>query len=93
MPWRQVISHFDGEKADLVVCDGAPDGNPLLLALPSYPDRLLSTMAMCCAEFGNAPAPRMPCLDTGAQHWTLHVTCVADNLVVVTVGKQCPCWV
>ena len=23
---RQVISHFDGEKADLVVSDGAPDG-------------------------------------------------------------------
>jgi len=21
-----VIAHFDGEKADLVVCDGAPDG-------------------------------------------------------------------
>lgn len=23
---RQVISHFDGGAADLVVCDGAPDG-------------------------------------------------------------------
>jgi hypothetical protein len=22
----QVIRHFDGSKADLVVCDGAPDG-------------------------------------------------------------------
>jgi tRNA (cytidine32/guanosine34-2'-O)-methyltransferase len=22
---NQIISHFDGEKADLVVCDGAPD--------------------------------------------------------------------
>jgi len=22
---EQVISHFRGEKADLVVCDGAPD--------------------------------------------------------------------
>ena len=21
----EIISHFDGEKADLVVCDGAPD--------------------------------------------------------------------
>lgn len=24
----QVIRHFDGCKADLVVCDGAPDGKP-----------------------------------------------------------------
>lgn len=24
---KQVISHFQGEKADLVVSDGAPDGN------------------------------------------------------------------
>ena len=23
---RQVIAHFDGGRADLVVCDGAPDG-------------------------------------------------------------------
>ena len=23
---REVIAHFDGNKADLVVCDGAPDG-------------------------------------------------------------------
>ena len=22
---REIISHFEGEKADLVVCDGAPD--------------------------------------------------------------------
>ena len=21
-----ITSHFDGEKADLVICDGAPDG-------------------------------------------------------------------
>ena len=26
---RQVISHFHGEKADLVVSDGAPDGEHL----------------------------------------------------------------
>jgi tRNA (cytidine32/guanosine34-2'-O)-methyltransferase len=24
---RQIISHFHGEQAQLVVCDGAPDGN------------------------------------------------------------------
>lgn len=23
---REVISHFDGQQAELVVCDGAPDG-------------------------------------------------------------------
>lgn len=23
---NQVVSHFDGAKADLIVCDGAPDG-------------------------------------------------------------------
>ena len=23
---RQIIQHFEGEHADLVVCDGAPDG-------------------------------------------------------------------
>jgi 23S rRNA U2552 (ribose-2'-O)-methylase RlmE/FtsJ len=23
---QQIIAHFEGEKADLVVCDGAPDG-------------------------------------------------------------------
>lgn len=23
---QQIIQHFEGEKADLVVCDGAPDG-------------------------------------------------------------------
>lgn len=23
---NEIISHFSGEKADLVVCDGAPDG-------------------------------------------------------------------
>lgn len=25
---EQIIAHFQGEKADLVVCDGAPDGIP-----------------------------------------------------------------
>ena len=25
---QQVIAHFDGSHADLVVCDGAPDGDP-----------------------------------------------------------------
>ena len=24
----QVIDHFEGHPADLVVCDGAPDGEP-----------------------------------------------------------------
>ena len=24
---QQIIGHFEGEKSDLVVCDGAPDGN------------------------------------------------------------------
>lgn len=24
---KQIVSHFEGEPADLVVCDGAPDGN------------------------------------------------------------------
>lgn len=24
---QEIIQHFEGEKADLVVCDGAPDGN------------------------------------------------------------------
>jgi len=24
---EKIIQHFEGEKADLVVCDGAPDGN------------------------------------------------------------------
>jgi tRNA (cytidine32/guanosine34-2'-O)-methyltransferase len=23
---KQIIDHFDNEQADLVVCDGAPDG-------------------------------------------------------------------
>ena len=27
---HEIISHFEGEHADLVVCDGAPDGNGLL---------------------------------------------------------------
>ena len=26
---HQIIAHFEGDKADLVVCDGAPDGNVL----------------------------------------------------------------
>jgi tRNA (cytidine32/guanosine34-2'-O)-methyltransferase len=25
---EQIFGHFQGLKADLVVCDGAPDGNP-----------------------------------------------------------------
>lgn len=33
--FQQVIRHFDGCKADLVVCDGAPDGKKL-----NYPDTL-----------------------------------------------------
>lgn len=28
---QEIIKHFEGEKADLVVCDGAPDGNCDLL--------------------------------------------------------------
>ena len=27
---KQIISHFDNEQADLVVCDGAPDGKLIL---------------------------------------------------------------
>lgn len=26
---QEIIGHFEGEKADLVVCDGAPDGKCL----------------------------------------------------------------
>ena len=29
----KVIRHFDGCKADLVVCDGAPDGKTLVIGL------------------------------------------------------------
>ena len=43
VPWRQVIAHFDGEKADLVVCDGAPDGALLLLG----PGRLFVLPQAC----------------------------------------------
>ena len=28
---KEIISHFEGEEADLVVCDGAPDGMLLVL--------------------------------------------------------------
>lgn len=28
---EKIISYFEGEKADLVVCDGAPDGNNYIL--------------------------------------------------------------
>lgn len=24
---EQIIQHFDGERAEIVICDGAPDGN------------------------------------------------------------------
>ena len=27
---KEIISHFEGEHADLVVCDGAPDGKTLI---------------------------------------------------------------
>lgn len=30
---KEIISHFEGEEADLVVCDGAPDGNNIILLL------------------------------------------------------------
>jgi tRNA (cytidine32/guanosine34-2'-O)-methyltransferase len=30
---REVISHFDGEYADIVVSDGAPDGNVIYWCL------------------------------------------------------------
>lgn len=28
---EKIMSHFEGEKADLVVCDGAPDGKSFLI--------------------------------------------------------------
>lgn len=28
---QEIITHFEGEKADLVVCDGAPDGKFLVI--------------------------------------------------------------
>lgn len=30
---KQIVSHFDNEQADLVVCDGAPDGKLKLIPL------------------------------------------------------------
>lgn len=33
----QVIRHFDGCKADLVVCDGAPDGKAMFYYITSQP--------------------------------------------------------
>jgi tRNA (cytidine32/guanosine34-2'-O)-methyltransferase len=24
---REIVAHFNGQLADLVICDGAPDGN------------------------------------------------------------------
>lgn len=41
---RQVISHFDGGAADLVVCDGAPDGT-LPHKQPSF------CLVLCAALF------------------------------------------
>ena len=29
---EKIIQHFEGEKADLVVCDGAPDGNIFIIS-------------------------------------------------------------
>ena len=30
---EEIISHFEGEPADLVVCDGAPDGKKFALII------------------------------------------------------------
>ena len=30
----EVISHFDGNQAQLIVCDGAPDGQPCFPCCP-----------------------------------------------------------
>lgn len=36
-----IISHFQGDKAQLVVCDGAPDGECVL-------DGVLMSAVVCC---------------------------------------------
>ena len=33
---ENIMQHFEGEKADLVVCDGAPDGNKIIFILYTY---------------------------------------------------------
>ena len=30
---QEIIGHFEGEQADLVVCDGAPDGKYILVTM------------------------------------------------------------
>lgn len=32
---EQIISYFDGEMADIVICDGAPDGNDVKQYTPT----------------------------------------------------------
>lgn len=37
---EEIIKHFHGETADLVVCDGAPDGEFLLSVVLIYTQRI-----------------------------------------------------
>lgn len=39
---EQIISYFEGELADIVVCDGAPDGKVSLVILCAYRIRSIS---------------------------------------------------
>ena len=79
VPWRQVIAHFDGEKADLVVCDGAPDGAPA--AWPRQAVCILLRLAfrkwvMPRVLRGRPPAPHMPCMESACD-----------------CGQAVPCWI
>lgn len=58
---RQVISHFHGEKADLVVSDGAPDGERLQFAGHKLSSRLLMQPELAsCRQIQTARVARQP---------------------------------
>lgn len=47
---EQIISHFRGELADLVVCDGAPDGQSRAATESLYPHQALIRLFCSCSD-------------------------------------------
>lgn len=80
---NQIVNHFSGHKADLVVCDGAPDGQCLLFFFTRHVCLALNTVTglhdldeymqaqllLAVSLIKLPPHLRLTCVDTGTEHY------------------------
>ena len=93
----QVIAHFKGGQADLIVCDGAPDGrlfsHPLALhPIPSHPIQSHSSLLHRSSSFCVAVCGTSAGVDVPRPHLHSDRTSVKEGYTVMSAAERAVEW-